>query len=181
MNELRNQLINYIPDNESELNYKIQMQNLMDDVGTLAFSRNSYQAHFTASAWLVDQKSKKILLLHHRKLNKWLQPGGHADGELNLELVAKKEVSEETNLSNLRPLLSGIFDIDIHLIPEHKDIKAHYHYDVRYAFSVIDNENTQINNESKAFKWLSLEEVPKFTKNASILRMTRKTQEIFNR
>lgn len=178
MKEFQHQLIEYSPQNTEEIKFKLKMQKLMDSLGELSFRRESIEAHFTASAWLIDIQKGEVLLLHHKKLNKWLQPGGHADGVQDLQKVALKEVSEETGLTQLKPFVRGIFDLDIHLIPEYKDIPAHHHYDVRYAFSVIDGENTQINNESKAFKWLSLDEVPKFTDNTSILRMMRKTKEL---
>jgi 8-oxo-dGTP pyrophosphatase MutT (NUDIX family) len=181
MIRLRKQLIEYITDNEEELNYKTSMLKLISKEGELAFSRKSEAAHFTASAWLIDQSEKKILLIKHNKLNKWLQPGGHADGQQELEEVARKEAFEETNLNKLKPFVEGIFDIDIHFIPEHKNIKAHYHYDVRFAYWVDNVDETQINNESKAFKWLSENEVINLTDNTSILRMLRKTKDIFDR
>lgn len=169
----------YQPKNNQEVNYKMKMHDLLQNKGELAFTRESLDAHFTASAWLIDKESKKVLLLHHSKLNKWLQPGGHADGEVDLEKVARKEAFEETNLAEITLLVPGIFDIDIHLIPEYRNIKAHFHYDVRYAFLVKNADLTQINNESKAYKWLQLNEIKKLTDNTSILRMVRKTEEIF--
>jgi 8-oxo-dGTP pyrophosphatase MutT (NUDIX family) len=73
----------------------------------------------------------KILLIHHRKLNKWLQPGGHCDGDTDTLAVAIKEVEEETGVV-IKPNDQVIIDLDIHRIPERKGIPAHDHYDVRY-------------------------------------------------
>ncbi len=181
MSDFHDLLLSYNPDNVEEKDFKTKMLCLLDQKGQLAFSRDSEEAHFTASAWLMDKYKNQILLLKHSKLNKWLQPGGHADSETDLQLVARKEASEETNIMEFLPLVKGIFDLDIHLIPERKEVKAHYHYDVRYAFIVEDIEKTLINNESKAFKWLELNEVSKVTENASILRMVRKTSELLNK
>lgn len=89
-----------------------------------AFQRNHLPGHFTASAWIVDPAKQFILLTHHAKLNKWLQPGGHADGDENILRVALKEAREETGISHFRVLKDGIFDIDIHTIPAGRTFRS---------------------------------------------------------
>ncbi|SMG40734.1 NUDIX domain-containing protein [Marivirga sericea] len=173
-------LKNYIPVSETEQRYKEKMLELYETKGEQAFNRSNLEAHFTASAWIVDPYSKEILLLHHKKLNKWLQPGGHADGETNLEAVARKEVKEETALENLHLIRDEIFDIDIHLIPENKGIPQHEHFDVRFAYFCNDIEKTQINFESNDFHWINLDKVESLTNEPSILRMKAKSKLLLN-
>jgi 8-oxo-dGTP pyrophosphatase MutT (NUDIX family) len=105
-----------------------------------------------------------------------LQPGGHADGELDLAQVACKELLEETGLDFPKPSLDAIFDIDIHLIPEHKGVPKHAHYDVRYLFISPILQAPILNAESKAIHWVPLAEVSSLVNSeASILRMVHKS------
>ncbi|HEU5289251.1 MAG TPA: NUDIX hydrolase [Cyclobacteriaceae bacterium] len=141
-----------------------------------AFYRDHLPGHITASAWIVDEEKSHALLVHHAKLDRWLQPGGHADGDENILNVATREVEEETGLTNLSLLVPGIFDLDIHPIPARKDFPEHLHYDVRFAFVASLREELKISNESHDLKWVTLKEVPDITnQNSSILRMVRKT------
>lgn len=170
----------YNPLSEEEKGYKNKMLELYQAKGVKAFSRNNFEAHFTASAWIINSDTNEILLLHHKKLNKWLQPGGHADGETNLEKVARKEANEETGLENLQLVSNEVYDIDIHLIPENTGIPEHYHYDVRFAYFCERNEKTQINHESNDFQWIKLQKVEDLTQEPSILRMVTKSKNILN-
>ena len=78
----------------------------------------AFQVTLTGSSWIVDATKGLTLLTHHRKLNKWLQLGGHADGLSDVFLVALKEAQEEFGLQKIHPLSEEIFDVDIHLVPE---------------------------------------------------------------
>jgi len=82
------------------------------------FERGHEQGHFTGSAWLVSADGTRVLLMHHRKLDRWLQPGGHTGGDADLARVALREAHEETGLAGLR-IEDGIFDIDRHRIMGH--------------------------------------------------------------
>jgi len=170
----------YKPQSDLEQEFKNKMLRLYETKRNKAFSRENIEAHFTASAWIININTKEILLLHHKKLDKWLQPGGHADGETDLEKVARKEAIEETSLDNLRLIKNEIFDIDIHIIPENKGIPEHYHYDVRFSYFCGSNEKTQINHESNAFQWIEINKVESLTKEPSILRMVKKSKSILN-
>lgn len=96
-------------------------------------SRANLQGHLTGSAFVVDPERRRFLLVRHRKLGKWIQPGGHADGDPDLLAVAAREVEEETGLSP-RPVDGRVFDLDIHTIPPRPKVPAHRHYDVRFLF-----------------------------------------------
>jgi 8-oxo-dGTP pyrophosphatase MutT (NUDIX family) len=139
-----------------------------------AYFRDHLPGHMTGSAWIIDQSKEYALLVHHAKLNRWLQAGGHADGDENIVAVARKEAEEETGLKNLT-LLHPLFDIDIHSIPERKDFQKHDHYDIRCLFMADKNEEVILSEESHEIKWFRLSEISEQVKgNDSILRMIEK-------
>ena len=99
------------------------------------FDRGNPYAHLTGSAFVVSAAGDRVLLLHHRKLGRWLQPGGHADpGESSGETVALREAREETGLAglSLHPRAPRPFDVDVHDIPTRGREAAHQHLDLRY-------------------------------------------------
>ena len=147
------------------------------------FQRTHLPGHITGSAWIINQDKTKTLLVHHAKLNKWVQPGGHADGEENILNVALREAEEETGLRNLKPS-SLIFDIDIHLIPDRKDFPQHFHYDIRFLVEGDELERITVSEESHDVRWINLNELEKFTSERSVLRMKEKlvhTHSVLNR
>lgn len=176
--DLTQELSTYQAYTKEEEVFQLQMLNLLEQEKDCFFRRLQH-AHFTGSAWIISPGGEKVLLLHHRKLDKWLQPGGHADGEENIAGVAEREAREETGLSSIRLLRPGLFDLDVHSIPARKEEPEHLHYDIRYLFTALPDEPLQQNSESKGLAWLSLEEVAAFTDhNTSISRMVDKTREM---
>ncbi len=139
------------------------------------FERTLAIGHVTASGWVVSEEGDKVLLMHHRKLNRWFQPGGHCDGDPNVLAVARKEVEEETGLLNCKVGPGGIFDVDIHLIPANSKEAAHYHYDVRFLFKANATTELVINAESRDLRWIPLAEVKNYNDSESIMRMVCKT------
>jgi 8-oxo-dGTP pyrophosphatase MutT (NUDIX family) len=141
-----------------------------------SFHRDHLPGHITGSAWIVDEDRSHALLVHHAKLNKWLQPGGHADGDEDVLRVATREAQEETGLTNLALLTSDIFDLDIHPIPARDDFPEHLHYDVRFAFVASRQDKIVISNESHDAQWIRMENVGDLTqRNPSIMRMVKKS------
>lgn len=126
--------------------------------GTLAFERRRLDGHFTASCWLVSADGRRALLTHHRKLDRWLQPGGHADGDTDLARVALREAQEETGVAELA-VDAGIFDIDRHRIPARGDEPEHWHYDVRYVIRAGADERFVVSDESHALAWRGVAEI----------------------
>ena len=124
---------------------------LLDDAQD-PFRRERLAGHFTASAWLVDRRGTRVLLTHHRKLDRWLQLGGHADGERDFARVALTEAEEESGLRGLG-VEPAIFDLDAHEIPEHKGVPAHVHYDVRFVVHARGDEAFVVSDESHALAW----------------------------
>ncbi|MDD5261626.1 MAG: NUDIX hydrolase [Methylacidiphilales bacterium] len=139
------------------------------------FERSTQEGHLTGSAWVLDPAAKKVLLLHHAKLGKWLQPGGHADGDPDLERVARREVFEETGLEGLELSGNGIFDVDAHWIPAWKDDPGHWHFDVRFCFLADSNAPLRVNAESHELAWVPLDRVGEYTQEESVRRMVRKS------
>lgn len=138
------------------------------------FERNLLQGHVTGSAWVVDRSGTNVLLTHHRKLNRWLQLGGHADGNSNTLEVAKREAEEESSLKGLSVVGSGIFDVDIHLIPGREREPEHFHYDIRYAFRALGGSKYSVSAESLDLKWIPISQISDFTQEESMLRMAQK-------
>jgi 8-oxo-dGTP pyrophosphatase MutT (NUDIX family) len=136
------------------------------------FSRRLEAGHLTTSCFLVGKEQSSCLLLHHKKLNKWLQPGGHLDGQSPQEAILK-EIKEETGLQEVDFLQNEIFDLDIHFIAPYKDTKKHYHYDIRFLIGA-KTENIKKNHESKAICWVQFDKLSKYTTERSILRMLQK-------
>jgi 8-oxo-dGTP pyrophosphatase MutT (NUDIX family) len=141
------------------------------------FDRSLLIGHVTASAWVINQDGASVLLLHHLKLDKWMQPGGHCDGDPNTLNVAQKECFEETGIQTL-PATTQIFDIDIHEIPQRKEIPAHLHFDVRYLMRPLPGSRiTASETETNQVIWAPLKEIPNYSREKSILRMLMKTSE----
>jgi 8-oxo-dGTP pyrophosphatase MutT (NUDIX family) len=146
--------------------------------GARAYERARRIGHLTASAWVLDEAHCRVLLVHHKKLDKWLQPGGHADGETDLLAVARREVVEETAVS-AEPLLGGdILDIDIHPIPPHGSDPAHEHFDVRFALVARGSQAPEGNEENHDARWVGLDELEELTTEASMLRMRDKARKL---
>ena len=153
---LEEQLENYQPSSTRQQEIKNKFINLLSE-GSIAFTRDNINRHFTGSGLLFNQEQNKILLTHHKKLAKWLQLGGHCDGDESALHTAFIECQEESGIQDLSIISPNIFDLDIHLIPQYNDIKAHYHYDVRYLIKANCSEDTiSTSDESLDLKWYDL-------------------------
>jgi 8-oxo-dGTP pyrophosphatase MutT (NUDIX family) len=173
---LRQQLQNYRTPYEEESAFIVDFSELTHD--PLGYKREQLDGHFTASAWIVNKSRTHTLLTLHRKLGRWLQLGGHADGNENLIEVAMKEAEEESGLTSLELVDSTIFDLDKHIIPERPHVKEHFHFDVRYLFEADINEPLVISDESVSLAWITFDSVVDMIGyNPSILRMLEKTSK----
>ncbi len=137
--------------------------------------RTCAPGHLTGSAWVVSPDRTRALLTHHRKLDKWLQLGGHADGDPDLLAVARREAEEESGLPAVRAIGTAIFDVDRHWIPERKGEPGHYHYDLRFRFEADPAIPLRITNESKDLAWVDVSAVTGLNPEESMARMVRKT------
>lgn len=123
------------------------------------FNRSNQAGHITGSAWLVNPNGDKVLLTLHHKLQRWMQTGGHADGDPDTLRVATREAEEESGISGIVPVKAEIFDIDIHRIPARpaRGEPEHYHYDVRYLLRA-PHEEFIVSDESDALAWWTAED-----------------------
>ena len=119
-----------------------------------ALHRSCLAGHLTGSAVVIDTATATTLLIHHAKLGRWLQPGGHADGDGNLGAVALREAEEETGLVGLR-LVTPAIDIDIHPIPPRPGEPEHVHLDLRSLVVVGDSLEVAPNHETLGARWLA--------------------------
>ena len=148
---------------------------------TDCFERSLLAGHVTGSAWILDPSRSRCLLTHHRKLERWLQLGGHADGQTDILEVAMREGREESGLTSLRPVAASIFDCDVHSIPARRAEPGHWHYDVRFLLEADDAEPLVVSVESKELAWIALGEVAALGGDASVMRMVAKTAHVSRR
>jgi len=142
-----------------------------------AFLRSCAPGHVTGSAFIVDPSIMQTLLVHHRKLGKWLQPGGHCEaGETALQ-TAMREAFEETGVPATPLSPDHIFDIDIHQIPDRPEVPAHLHYDVRFLLVALPGQTT-ISHESHAVEWVHFDETLRRNSEASMARMIAKANTL---
>lgn len=147
-----------------------------------AFERTCTVGHITGSAWIVSADLRRCLLTHHRKLERWLQLGGHVDGEQQVHLAALREAQEESGMADFTFVELGgqvlPFDIDIHPIPARPKEPAHAHYDLRYLLIAAANQPLQISAESKDLRWFTWAEIEQMTTEESIRRMVGKAKQL---
>jgi len=146
------------------------------------FERENIEGHVTASALITNPTMDRVILTLHKKLGKWLQLGGHADGESRVEQVALKEAQEESGLAELRFLMKAPnkkvlpFDLDVHEIPERSNDPAHLHYDFRYLLVADSDDILSISEESTDLKWFSLDEAYELNLERSVKRQFEKLE-----
>jgi 8-oxo-dGTP pyrophosphatase MutT (NUDIX family) len=137
--------------------------------------RTCEPGHITASAWIWSPDSGSCLLTHHRKLDRWLQLGGHVDGEGRVQFAALREAQEESGMQRfellaprgeLQPL-----DLDVHTIPARKDEPEHLHWDVRFLLRCAPGQELVLSEESKALRWVPRAELRQFVQEDSVLRL----------
>jgi 8-oxo-dGTP pyrophosphatase MutT (NUDIX family) len=138
------------------------------------FERSLLEGHVTGSAWIVSPDRQRVVLIHHRKLDRWFQPGGHADGDPDVAAVAFREAQEETGLTSIRLVAPTIFDVDIHPIPARGNVTEHLHYDIRFLFEADDNESFGEIEEVNDIRWFTLPNANFLASSESISRMVRK-------
>lgn len=170
--ELIKLINNYNPTNSVDLNSKkLTLEFLKENTN---IGKNNIKGHITGSGFVINPKRDKLLLNYHQKLNKWIQFGGHLESNEDVINTAKRETKEETGINEILILSEQIYDIDVHEIPDYKDIQKHIHYDIRFLIQIDDKINPILSSESKEIKWINLEDVEKYSKSESILRMVKK-------
>ena len=140
------------------------------------FRRSLLVGHITASCWIVDPGRGRALLAWHKRLNRWLQMGGHVEVEdATLLDAALREARKESGLNRVRSVSPAIFDVDIHPIPARRNEPEHFHYDVRFLFEADPREAPVVSPESREVAWVALGKVADRNSDASMRRMVAKT------
>lgn len=173
---LLDELRRYAPSDAVEADHKEAMIALAALASADPFSRGHFTpGHFTASCYIVDPDGR-LLLHHHRRLNRWLQMGGHVEHEELPESAALREGTEESGLSDLA-LIPGIADLDIHEIPAGRGEPDHRHYDVRYVARTASPEAVSMDeSESKELAWFTLDRAAGLMPGAESQRVIRKIE-----
>jgi 8-oxo-dGTP pyrophosphatase MutT (NUDIX family) len=139
--------------------------------------------HLTGSAWIVSLDGARCLLTHHRKLDRWLQLGGHADGEPHLEQVALREAEEESGLRHfMMPPYRGELvplDLDVHRIPARGAEPEHEHHDVRFLLVADPNLPLCVSEESHDLRWVAIDRLRDYTDEPSVLRLPAKVAAMY--
>ena len=148
--------------------------------------RTCVPGHITASAWILSADGERVLLTHHRKLGRWLQLGGHVDGEPRVELAALREAQEESGMVRFRfvPWSGGELvplDLDVHTIPARRDEPAHLHWDVRFLLQAEPGQQVVCSPESNELRWFTADELAQVTEEDSVRRLGAKAASLRSR
>lgn len=160
----------YLPPSAEQEEIRAAMLAFVDEHPRDAHLRSCGVGHLTASALVVELERGEVLLNHHRKLDRWLQVGGHCDGDANLAAVALREAREESGIEELW-VIPEIVDLDIHRIPERPGEPAHYHYDCRFLAMAERAMPPRVSHESKDLRWLSVAAASELSDDPSVYRL----------
>jgi 8-oxo-dGTP pyrophosphatase MutT (NUDIX family) len=159
---------------------RVRRARALVESGDGCLCRTHLPGHFTASAWIVSPDRRRFLLTHHRKLDRWLQLGGHADGDGDLARVALREAREESGMCEFECVAPGgargavPVDLDVHGIPAREDEPAHDHYDVRFVLVARAGQALRRSAESRALGWFDRDDLDGLPGDESLRRLGRK-------
>lgn len=172
--QLIHHISNYVAYDTTESAHKNALLELLNGTDH-CFLRSDFPGHMVGGAWVISPDGTQVLMMHHKALDRWVQFGGHADGEINILNVATREAEEESGLTDLTLVSPDIFDIDVHPIPENtkKNEPAHMHYELRYLFRA-NHMDFIANDESNGLKWFTVAQAEAMDFPSSISRMITK-------
>ena len=162
---------------------------IINSSATEIFNRKNFNGHITASAIIIDDQNRELLVIKHKTLDRWLQPGGHVDTtDKSILYAALREINEEVNIHKTELKLIAPFslpdvpfDMDSHLIPRniHKNELPHYHHDFKYLFIYHGAKHLRINeNEATSYKWITFDKVEN---DSAFSRIIKKTKALINK
>ena len=168
---LRSILMGYMPRDQAQGRTRVEMLSFLLDHPD-ALERSCLEGHFTASALVVRAEGEAGLLTLHKKLKRWLQTGGHCDGDANLPAVALREATEESGIQDLevdpRPI-----DLDIHRIPSRPGEPEHWHLDTRFLVYAPPEAVLVMSDESLDLRWMPYAEIDRIDTDDSVRRLFR--------
>jgi len=166
------------PDEAGEIDRIRDLVQSHDD----CFLRNCLPGHVTASCWIVSDDARRCLLTHHRKLGRWLQLGGHADGQADMGAVALREAREESGMADFESIVPddgcAVIDIDVHVIPARRSEPEHEHHDIRFLFRAAEGQALQISDESNDLRWFGWRALDQTDADQSVFRLARKSRAV---
>jgi 8-oxo-dGTP pyrophosphatase MutT (NUDIX family) len=169
------------PADEREAGFVREMSALLESAGDPFGRAHFVPGHFTASAFVTSSDGRAVLLVHHGKLGRWLQPGGHFEPEdADLWSAVLREVAEETGLRDLvLPDGPALLDVDIHDIPPLRDDPPHRHYDLRVHLRCVSAEASAVaGSDALGVRWVSITDEPETAlgggSDESVLRALRR-------
>jgi 8-oxo-dGTP pyrophosphatase MutT (NUDIX family) len=145
------------------------------------FDRSCLPGHITASVWIASADRQHFLLTHHKKLNRWLQLGGHADGDPDVRAVALREAREESGMRDFEFVPHSepsLIDVDVHRIPAFGSEPAHDHHDLRFALIAKPDQPIAVSDESHDVAWFELNRLDELISEESLLRLARKSRAV---
>ena len=168
--QLRQALSAFQPADVAEAEHRLAMLRLIESPGEVFSRRHFEPGHFTASAFVLNPSGERLLLIHHAKLGRWLQPGGHVDpADADLLAAARRELAEEAGLTAVDAVGPKPFDLDVHAIPAFGAEPAHRHFDVRFLFRAR-GEALRAGSDARAARWSPLATMALVDSDASVLR-----------
>lgn len=158
----------------------VHMRDLLAGSPTPCARDHFAPGHFTASACVLSPSGDQVLLVHHAKLDRWLQPGGHIEADDTTLLdAARREVAEECGLAGERLLAVADFpvDLDVHAIPARREDPEHLHFDIRYGFVADPATPVVRSDESLAVRWFETGDLERIGVDASARRMIERCRQ----
>lgn len=152
----------FSPWNEQETKDKDLILRYLNQ-GDACFYRDNYEAHFSASGWVVNSARDKVLMAYHNIYDSWAWTGGHADGCMDLLQVAVKEAMEETGIKYAAPVSKDIFSIEILTVDGHEKknvyVPSHLHLNVTYLLEADEHQQIRKKeDENSAVGWFFFDE-----------------------
>jgi 8-oxo-dGTP pyrophosphatase MutT (NUDIX family) len=171
----RRRLGDYRPLDARETGFRERLLKLLE-LPAPTSRRQFDPGHLTASAFVLSPERDAVLLILHKKLGIWVQPGGHIEpDDASIEAAARRELAEEVGLVLPEGAEAEIFDLDIHAIPARKDEPEHEHFDVRFCF-VARTRDFSASDEVVEARWVRLSQIEQTTRDESVLRAVRKLE-----
>ncbi|MFA6958836.1 MAG: NUDIX hydrolase [Thermoanaerobaculia bacterium] len=179
--ELLDLLTGFVPATDDERRHVESLHALLLSAAS-PFSRLHFEpGHVTASAFVVDPEGSRLLLHHHRRLDRWLQMGGHVDSGESVIDAALREAREESGLEAIALPARAPFDIDVHAIPAGKGEPPHLHFDVRFIVRAANPASIRIAPaESNDLRWFELDEAIDAMKSPESRRAIEKIRRAAN-